>query len=65
MSIEGYFDSIIETWYKYPKHTPCMVEDMKTVIRQFNTSLSYEDIEPDRVQDLKEKFNKIYKEVYK
>lgn len=65
MSIEGYFDSVIDIWYRYPKHTKCMVEDMKTVIRQFETSKSYGDISDDRIKDLSETFNKIHKEVYK
>lgn len=65
MSIEGYFDSVIDIWYRYPKHTKCMTEDMKTVIRQFNQSIAYEDISEGRIKDLTDKFNKIYKEVYK
>ena len=65
MSIEGYFDSVIDIWYRYPKHTKCMVEDMKTVIRQFETSRTLNEIDNDRLKDLSEKFETIRKEVYK
>ena len=64
MSIEAYFDSILESWDKFPEHNRYMKEDMKTVIRQFDTSISYDEIEKDRVQDLTDKFRKIRKEVY-
>lgn len=64
MSIEGYFDGIIETWNKQEHPTPCMIEDMKTVLKQFKISKAYEDISDNRLQDLTESFERIEKEIY-
>lgn len=64
MSYEGYFDSIIKTWYSKEKKTPTLKSEMKVVLQQFETSLQFDDIPKDRIEDLKKKFKKIYHEVY-
>jgi len=65
MSFEGYFDSVIKQWYTLEKRTPTLKRDMQNVIRQFQTSLEYGEIEESRIADLKYKFDKISREVYK
>ena len=65
MSYYGYFEGIIDTWNKLEKRTPSIIKDMKEVIRQFNTSLSFKEIPEDKIEYLKKEFNRIYKEVYK
>lgn len=64
MSHEGYFDGIIETWYDKEKKTPALKRDMKIILQQFETSLQFDEIPKDRIEDLKKKFKKIYNEVY-
>ena len=64
MSYDGYFDSIIKIWYSVEKKTPTLKRDMKVVLKQFETSLQYDEIPKDRIEDLKKKFKKIYHEVY-
>ena len=64
MSYEGYFDSILRIWYNKEKHTPALKRDMREVLRQFETSIQYEEIPIERVKDLTVAFNKIRKEVY-
>ena len=64
MSYEGYFDSILRIWYSKEKHTPTLKQDMKEVLRQFETSIQYEEIPAERIKDLTTEFNKIRKEVY-
>ena len=64
MSHEGYFDSVIKTWYSKEKKTPTLKRDMKIVLQQFETSLQYDEIPKDRIEDLKKKFKKMYHEVY-
>ena len=64
MSYEGYFDSVIKTWYDKEKKTPMLKRDMKIILQQFETSLQYNEIPKDRIEDLKKKFKKIYYEVY-
>lgn len=64
MSFEGYFDSVIKQWYTLEKRTPTLKRDMQNVIRQFQTSLEYGEIEESRIADLKYKFDKISREVY-
>ena len=56
MSLEGYFDSVLEIWNKYD-HTDCMVEDMKTVLNQFKTSKN--EISGERLKDLSKSFKKV------
>ena len=65
MSIEGYFDSIINIWNSKDKRTKRMVDEMKAVIRQFDTSRTLDEIDKNRLKDLSEKFETIRKEVYK
>lgn len=60
MSLEGYFDSVLEIWNKYD-HTECMTEDMKTVLNQFKSSK--EEISGKRLKDLNESFEKIESEL--
>lgn len=65
MSLEGYFESIINDWNEFPDHTPCMLEEMKAVIRQFNESRVYGDFNnPEKELELADKFTEIYNEVY-
>lgn len=64
MSYEGYFDSVIDTWYSIKKKTPTLKRDMKVILQQFETSLKYDEIPKDRIEDLKKKFKEIYWEVY-
>lgn len=64
MSYEGYFDGIIRTWYSKEKKTPTLKKEMKVILQQFKTSLQYNEIPKDRIEDLKKKFKKIYYEVY-
>lgn len=64
MSYEGYFDSIIKIWYSKKKKTLTLKRDMKVILQQFETSLQYDEIPKDRIEDLKKKFKKIYHEVY-
>ena len=64
MSFEGYFDSVIKQWYTLEKRTPTLKRDMQNVIRQFQTSLEYGEIEESRISDLKYKFDRISREVY-
>jgi len=64
MSYEGYFESVIKLWKEAKKKTPTMKRDMKIVMEQFETSLKYDEIPADRIEDLKRKFKEIYYEVY-
>ena len=63
MSIEEYFDTCIDVWDRYTR-TPCMVEDMKAVVKQFDSSKNYGDIEENRLEDLTNTFDRIRKEIY-
>lgn len=64
MSIDGYFESVINIWKHAPKHTPAMKRDMKVVMEQFNTSIKHDEIPEDKVNKLKSEFKDIYHEVY-
>lgn len=64
MSVTGYFESIINTWYNLEKRTPTAKRDMKEVLRQFNIAVQHDEIEKDKLKELTNTFNKIYKEVY-
>lgn len=65
MSMTGYFDSVINIWNTTDKRTPTMIKDMKAILRQFDVSMSFAEIDKDRIKDLTDTFNKIRKEVYK
>ena len=67
MSITGYFDSVIviNIWNTTDKRTSTMIRDMKAVLRQFDVSMSFAEIDKDRIEDLTNTFDKIRKEVYK
>ena len=64
MSIEGYFEGVLRNWDR-AKHTPGMVNDMKTVLRQFDTSITLDEISNEKKDILSRRFNQIRKEVYK
>lgn len=64
MSFESYFDSIINLWNTIEKRTPTLKKEMRTVLRQFETSVKCGEIPKERIKDLTEKFSKIRKEAY-
>lgn len=65
MSLEGYFDSVIKIWNSTEDKKKSMENEMKAVLRRFDTSMSLAEISQDRIEDLSSSFNKIRKEVYK
>ena len=64
MSITGYFEGVIREW-KTQKHTPTFKKNMKEVLRQFDVSLKYNEIDEDKLGSLKYEFKLIRDEVYK
>lgn len=66
MSVEGYFRRCIEIWQdSNTKHTPTLKRDMKEIIRQFQQSCFCEELSKEAEEELRIKFDKIYKELYK
>ena len=64
MSVTGYFESIINTWDNLPKHTNGNIQDMRTVLRQFDISVRDNEIDKDKMDYLCKEFTRIRKEVY-